>query len=58
MPRPLVLAPEPVDASEPVCPICGAAGPAPCEEEDGQYVLDHHGRPGSAWPVDTRTEAA
>ena len=28
-----------------LCPICGAAGTALCIEEDGQYVLDHWGRP-------------
>ena len=28
-----------------LCPICGAAGLELCAEEDGQYVLDHWGRP-------------
>jgi hypothetical protein len=28
-----------------LCPVCGAAGLELCAEEDGQYVLDHWGRP-------------
>ena len=28
-----------------LCPICGVSGGELCVEEDGQYVLDHWGRP-------------
>ena len=28
-----------------LCPVCAAAGLELCAEEDGQYVLDHWGRP-------------
>jgi hypothetical protein len=28
-----------------LCPICGASGGELCVEEDGQFVLDHFGRP-------------
>jgi hypothetical protein len=43
-----------------VCPVCGATGAELCAEEDGQYVLDHWGRPG-IWlstPDETATRVA